>query len=94
MYMVAAITEQPGPPAVRQGRGWHLDPTTEPVGTQHAAAAMPGTPPPLVALCGTDIEGWVFFRAAPFAPGGTASCQRCAQLASATLGRHRPAVVR
>ena len=89
MYVVAAISEQPGPPAVREGRGWHLDPTTEPVGTRHAAATMPGVPPPMVALCGADIEGWVLFQKAAFAPFSTASCQRCAQLVSSATARDR-----
>jgi hypothetical protein len=92
MYVVAAIAEQPGPPAVRQGRGWHLEPTTEPIGTRHAAATSPGLPPPLIALCGADIDGWVLFPGAPFAAGSTASCQRCAQLVSSAEGRERPAV--
>jgi hypothetical protein len=80
--MVIAIAEQPGPPAIRTGRGWHLEATSQPVGVQHAAATVLGVAPPLVALCGADIEGWVLFGATRFAPGGTASCQRCAQLAS------------
>jgi hypothetical protein len=37
----------------------------------------------MVALCGKDLEGWVFFTDQVFAPGCSASCQRCAQLASA-----------
>jgi len=94
VYVVAAITEQPGPPAVREGRGWHLDPTTEPVGTHHAAAMMPGVPAPLVALCGADIEGWVLFPKAPFAPFCTASCQRCAQLVSSATARERATTAR
>jgi len=94
VYVVAAITEQPGTPAVREGRGWHLDTTTEPVGTHHAAAMMPGVPAPLVALCGADIEGWVLFPKAPFAPFCTASCQRCAQLVSSATAREQATTAR
>jgi hypothetical protein len=83
MFVIAAATEQPGPPAVQTGRGWHLQATTQPVGTQHAAARAVGYASPMVALCGKDLEGWVFFTDQVFAPGCSASCQRCAQLASA-----------
>ena len=36
-----------------------------------------------------DIEGWVLFPKAPFAPFSTASCQRCAQLVSSATARER-----
>ncbi|MGZ4531818.1 MAG: hypothetical protein ACXVXP_05655 [Mycobacteriaceae bacterium] len=80
MYVVAAISEQPGPPAIQATKRWQPVSTMHPVGTQHAAVQAIRAPPPTVALCGEGIKGWVIFTRLPFDPGSSASCQRCAQL--------------
>lgn len=85
MYQIAAIIGRPGPPAVEARRGWHLLATTQPVGVQHAVPRIAGVPTAAVALCGADISGWVIFTA--FAPGCTASCQRCGQLVASAESR-------
>jgi len=55
------------------------------VGLHHATADGIGTAPPKRALCGADVGGWIVFADLRFEPGGTASCQRCAQLASTAM---------
>jgi hypothetical protein len=89
MYVVAAAAECPGPPTDPR-RGWQSVATTLPVGTQHAVAGTLGVAAPLLALCGADLKGWVIFGGMTFAPGDSASCQRCAQLAS-SAGHAEPA---
>jgi hypothetical protein len=87
-YLVVARTEQSGPPSVPLRWGRCIGPSSSPVGTQHAVAspsAIAG--PALLAMCGTDIRGWISFGHVPFGAGKTASCQRCAQLIAAYAGR-------
>jgi hypothetical protein len=92
MYVVAAVDQRPGPPALQPGRPWQtLVPTAQPVGTQHAVARTLRGGVPLLALCGEGVKGWVIFGGMPFAPGDSASCQRCAQLASSAAGHAEPA---
>ena len=87
MYAVAAAEEQPGPPPVKLSR-WSSA-TTEPVGTQHAAAHRIGAGPPPLALCGADLTGWIVFPDRRFDLGCTANCQRCAQLVAAAVRAYR-----
>jgi hypothetical protein len=78
MYIVVAIRQIPGPPAVNPaGRGWDPRGTTVPIGIRHAVPRIRGT---TVALCGADVDGWPVFPDKEFQPGHGASCQRCAQL--------------
>jgi hypothetical protein len=84
MYVVAAKGKKPGPPVVENRPGWHLAATVVPLGIQHAVPRIVGTQAPGIALCGADVDGWVIFPTR-FDPGCTASCQRCAQLVTATL---------
>jgi hypothetical protein len=83
MYVVAAIAEQAGPPPAMDGRPKWTTTTVEPVGTRHAAASSIGVQPRPLALCGSDLSGWVIFGDREFDPGSSANCQRCAQLVSA-----------
>ena len=85
MYLVAAVAEQPGVPRELAGRPRRFETRAEPVGLHHATADSIGTAPPQRALCGADVGGWIVFADRRFEPGGNASCQRCAQLASAAM---------
>ena len=85
MYVVAAVAKHPGPPTLLPGPGWRVQQTVLPVGTRHAVANVSFAPPPGVALCGADVEGWIILEQHPFAARHPASCQRCGQLVS--LGR-------
>ena len=85
MYVVAAVAEQPGIPRSLAGRPRRFEATTQPVGLQHATAGSFGPAAPPRALCGADVGGWIVFADQQFQPGGTASCQRCAQLVAAAM---------
>jgi hypothetical protein len=81
MYIVVAIREIPGPPALMPGRGSGLLPDTGiPVGIRHAVPHVRVAS--TRALCGADVEGWPVFPHLDFQIGHGASCQRCAQLVS------------
>ena len=82
MYVVTAVDERPGPPAVPDGRGFHTSAARAPVGVQHAIPRLLGRVFQTVALCGAQVSGWAVFPEMPFAPERAASCQRCAQLVS------------
>jgi len=83
MYVVTAVDERPGPPAVPDGRGFHTSAARAPVGVQHAISRLLGQTSQSVALCGARVSGWAVFPEMPFATALAASCQRCAQLVSA-----------
>lgn len=83
MFVVAARTQQAGPPPpVVVGRPTWLHATTEPVGIQHAAASRPDGAGSRLARCGAKLTGWIIFATLPFDLGSAASCKRCAQLLS------------
>jgi hypothetical protein len=85
MYVVTAVDQRPGPPAISQARDYRVLPATpEPVGIQHAVPRILGAEGPRQALCGADVAGWVVFRDRPFVTSSGATCQRCAQLAAST----------
>jgi hypothetical protein len=85
MYVVTAVDQRPGPPAIRQtGDRRVLPAMPEPVGIQHAVPKIVGAEGPRQALCGADVGGWVVFRDRPFVTSSGATCQRCAQLAAST----------
>jgi len=84
MFVVAARTQQPGPPpAVVAGRPVWLNATTKPVGIQHAAAPRGDGEAPRLARCDATITDWISFAHLPFDLGAAASCRRCTQLLSA-----------
>ena len=83
MYVVTAIDQRPGPPAIRLAGDYRVLPTLpEPVGVQHAVSKLSGAEGPWRALCGEDVSGWVVFLHRPFVTSSGATCQRCAQLAA------------
>lgn len=84
MFVVAARTQQPGPPPpVVAGRPAWLNATTKPVGIQHAAAPRGDAEAPRLARCAANLTGWIIFAHLPFDLGAAASCRRCTQLLSA-----------
>ena len=74
MYVVTAVDERPGPPAVPDGRGFHTSAARAPVGVQHAVPRLLGRVFQTVALCGAQVSGWAVFPEMPFAPERAASC--------------------
>lgn len=80
VYIVAAIAQELGPPEPAP----HKSATVRrmmPVGVRHAVPERIGFSRPLVALCGTDVEGWFTFPGVVFTAAHAGSCQRCGQLA-------------
>jgi hypothetical protein len=87
-FVVAAIEQRTGPPAIPTLSNRHGQPAMpEPVGIQHAIPPHVSTDTLRQALCGAHVGGWLLFRHHPFTPTANAACQRCAQLAAS----HTPA---
>ena len=82
MYLVAAISEQPGPPAFPARQGRTPATSSEPIGIQHAVPRLVGAKGTRHAICGADVGGWVILRDRRFVTSSGATCQRCAQLAA------------
>ena len=85
VYVVAAAAQQPGIPQAVANRPRWIAATTQPVGTQHAVARQVGAAAPARALCGAALADWIVFPDRRFDPASPATCQRCAQLATAAM---------